>query len=50
MDIKHSYKEKENICKLNVVTFWRYLDKDDSEKEKNLNLKGFPKCRKAKKI
>lgn len=34
MDIKHTYKEKENICKLNMVTFLGYLDKDDSEREK----------------
>lgn len=42
-------QEKGNICKLNMVRFCGYLDKDDSEREK-LNLKDFSKCRKVKKI
>lgn len=48
MDIKHSYKEKENICKLNIVTFWGYLDKEDSEK-KTIQSRDFSTCKKAKK-
>lgn len=50
VNARYSLKDKEKSCELNMITFQGYIGKDDSERKKKLNLKGFHKRRKVNKI